>query len=338
MATKPNRWATHVVVVALVAISVAGIWPFRPGSSQIEVAAGDDMTRPTLGSEIAADAREPAESPPPSDGEGRLQLGHQPVEVAERPGEEATAGTTPIEVPPNGLDGGGHRPDSLGLTETGAGAGGDPGGPKVIRFVYFVERDEELDPAAVANIEEQALALQEFWYEQFGGTFHLAADTVDIVRGDHEASWYDATPNGEEPRWYRLMNIRAEVRAKLGIGLDADVRIVGYPSARIDGRVGANRYADAWMDGDDITCVDGSVATTPYSADYPANCLSTVAHELGHVYGLGHEGEEDDCMQFGFYQYVNGSGLCSFAAENRQLVIDDPANEGWLEAEPGDRA
>ncbi len=61
------------------------------------------------------------------------------------------------------------------------------------------------------------------------------------------------------------------------------------------------------MDGDDVTCIDGDQPTVPYAADYPANCLMTVAHELGHVYGLGHQGEDHYCMQFGFYQYLNGT-------------------------------
>ena len=42
-------------------------------------------------------------------------------------------------------------------------------------------------------------------------------------------------------------------------------------------------------------------------------------------------------MQFGFYEYVNQVSLCQFSAENRSLVINDPANTGWLGAKPGDR-
>ena len=77
--------------------------------------------------------------------------------------------------------------------------------------------------------------------------------------------------------------MRDEVRAELGINDGDDVRLVVYPSARIDGRVGANRYGGAWMDGDDIDCIDSGIPSTPYSNEYPANCLMTVAHELGHV-------------------------------------------------------
>jgi hypothetical protein len=333
MATKGNRWATHLVVIALVVVSAAGYSELRAGSSLIETAATGGEARPQLGSEVGPGATGPAESPPFSDPTESPRLEHEP----QREPVEGSPDAVRPDLVPAGIDPLTINPGSEGLTETG-NTGSAATATNVMRFVYFVEQDRELDPAAVASIEQQAIDLQAFWYEQFGGTFYLANDIVTVIEGDQVASWYDTTPNGEDPRWYRLMNVRAEVRAKLDLEPDDDVRIVGYPTTRIDGRVGANRYADAWMDGDDIACIDSDVATTPYSPDYPANCLSTVAHELGHVYGLGHQGDEDDCMQFGFYLYVNGSGACSFSTENRDLVINDPINAGWLAAEPGDRA
>ncbi len=227
--------------------------------------------------------------------------------------------------------------DPSGPSAVASGPSGQPNGAPVLRFVYFVEADEEYDPESIGLISQQSLALQHFWYDQFGGTF-VAARDVTVIYGDHPATWYDTNPVGDDPRWYRLTNIRDEVRVKLGIDPeDPAARFVVYPNARIDGRVGANRYAGAVMDGDDIACISGSVDTTPYSADYPANCLATVAHELGHVFGLTHAGPDDDCMQFGFYQYVNQVSLCQFSAENRSLVINDPANTGWLAAKPGDQ-
>ena len=249
-------------------------------------------------------------------------------------GSEALASPITAQTPgPDALPP--EPPPQLG-PGSASGAANLAAGTPVLRFVLFVEADEEYDPDSIALIGQQALALQHFWYDQFGGTFVVGRE-VTVIYGDHPARWYDDTAIGDDPRWYRLTNIRDEVRAKLGIDPDdPGSRFVVYPSARIDGRVGANRYAGAVMDGDDIACVSGAVATTPYSADYPANCLATVAHELGHVFGLTHAGPDEDCMQFGFYQYVSQAALCQFSADNRSLVINDPANAGWLDARPGD--
>ncbi|MEM8923327.1 MAG: hypothetical protein AAGD35_07465 [Actinomycetota bacterium] len=208
---------------------------------------------------------------------------------------------------------------------------------RVLRFIYFVEADAELWPEAVDLIDRQAVDLQQFWYEQFGGTFALPTQTVTVVFGEQPAEWYDTTINGDEPRWYRLRNIQDEVWAKLGVTPGDDVRMIVFPATRLDGRVGAIRYNGAWMDGDDVTCIDGIVATVPYASDFPANCLMTVAHELGHVYGLGHQGDSAHCMQLGFYRYVNGTADCNFSAMSRQLVTTDERNAPWLDAVPGDR-
>ncbi len=231
-----------------------------------------------------------------------------------------------------------HESDDGPFTPPEPQPAGPETGTEVLHVVYFVERDEDFDPESLELIAQQADRLQQFWYDQFGGTFFLSADGVEVIYGDHDAAWYDTTANGDDPRWYRLMNMRGEVTDKLQLDpADHSVRLIAYPSGRIDGRVAANRYGGAWMDGDDVGCNDGGVTSTPYTLNYPANCLATVAHELGHIYGLGHQGDDRDCMQYGFYQHVLGDELCDFSEANRSQVTGDSNNQGWLSAQPGDR-
>ncbi|MFV0258032.1 MAG: hypothetical protein ACK5PP_06250 [Acidimicrobiales bacterium] len=225
------------------------------------------------------------------------------------------------DPPPTPDLAGSYAPDSRGL-----------------QFVYFVEADRSFDPTAPVLIEQQARALQAAWQAEFGGTFPLADPVVAVVEGEHTARWYVATVNGDIHQWFRLRNIRAETRAALGIADDDPARLIIYPEATVNGLVGANRYDDAVLDGDDITCIDGTTDTVPYEDDYPADCLDTALHELGHVYGLTHRGPDSGCMQLGFYRYLTGHVPCRFSPVDTTDVWADPNNLGWLSSAPGDQA
>ncbi len=212
---------------------------------------------------------------------------------------------------------------------------------KVVHFVYFVEADELFSQLQHDDIEAQALAFQSYWFDQLGVTFFLNDPIVDVVMAEHEAQWYVETDDGihGDPRWYRLGNVMTEVYSKLGLEwFDTQHRVVNYPTTQHDGRVGAN-FGGAWMDGDDLSCLEGEAygVNWPYPDGESAHCMGHVAHEFGHVLGLDHQGPEEDCMQYGFYNSVGGTGMCDFSADNVAQILADSDNEGWLDAQPGDQ-
>ncbi len=271
----------------------------------------------------------PSAAPDPGDttatSAGSSTTGSGSADTVPSPGSDDDADDGAATDPDTGSDG-----ETGGDTDGGdAGEPGDGVSSKVLRFVYFVEAGETMRPEVREAIEDHAVDLQRYWYQQFGGTFQLADPVVTVIEGDNDAAWYDTTPDGihDDPRWYRLGNISTEVRSKLGT---VDTRFVTYPATTVaEPRVGVN-FGGAWMDGDDALCILGETASFPYPDGNDAHCLGHVAHELGHVYGLAHVGPLDDCMQFGFY---DAETMCRFSAENREAVRNDPANVGWLDLE-----
>ncbi len=209
----------------------------------------------------------------------------------------------------------------------------------VVRFVYFVEKDALYNPAMHEALRQQAFAIQHYWYDQFGGTFYLYDQIVDVIYADQNANWYLNTPDNihADARWYRLGNIKNEVYRKTGTkNFDSKVRVINYPSSRHDGRVGGN-FGGAWMDGDDLTCLLGNNNgyNFPYDEQNPAHCTGHVVHEFGHVFGLDHVGPDTDCMRYGFYISGLNAGLCNFSTDNRNTVKNNPQNATFLQAMPG---
>ena len=198
---------------------------------------------------------------------------------------------------------------------------------KAVRFIYFVEKDQTYSQKDFDAIKKQAFALQKYWNEQFGGTFYLTKQVVDVVMGDHDADWYV----GNKARWRRYYALREEVNRKIE-GASSS-RTITYPKATRNGYVGAN-WDGARMDGDDIACIynrDDTNTTVTYGTS-KANCLGHLAHEFGHTYGLGHVGTlYSDCMRGGLYSL---NKVCDFGEENRLSIVEKTSNEGWLDASP----
>ena len=155
---------------------------------------------------------------------------------------------------------------------------------KRVLGVYFVESNRSFRRREFDAILTQLRLVQREYLRNFGGTFELADPPVRTIRGDHTSSWYvDTVPAPFEgnapsnnPRWYRLDNMRAEIVRKLR--LDGNTRIINYPTTTVNGRVGAyvstNRVKGAYMDYDDLLCVLGEAVSKPFDGGREAEAVS----------------------------------------------------------------
>lgn len=148
--------------------------------------------------------------------------------------------------------------------------------------VYFVESDKRPNLQQQKAVLTQLLRIQKAFLENFGSTFELADPPVTMIRGNHSSRYYTNTRtppgngNTNDPRWYWLDNMREEIVRKLR--LRADVRIVNYPTTKMDGRVGAFLNLPvgqgAYMDFDDLTCVYGGGESTPFPGGVESVCIN----------------------------------------------------------------
>lgn len=206
--------------------------------------------------------------------------------------------------------------------------------------VVFVEQGQVFRQSYMTDVRNHLFKIQSKWYNEFGGTFALANPPVIRINADHPLSYYTNTPDGIHgsiQRWFRLGNMKNEVFRKLGLKTvnrgDETTRLVVYPVAQSDGKVGQN-YGGVWMDGDDLRCIGSGTNTFPFDRNGPASCLGHVSHELGHTFGLAHTGSNTDCMVQGFYRAtIPSQRECSFGAENRAEV--QRKNSNWLKEIPG---
>ncbi len=320
-----------------------------PGSATNPQPPAPTPTQPdSSGSPVPSPADGPCVQPPPNGSATPDQPSPGMVPDAGAGGAGGAAGNS-------GSGGDSTQVDPAGQAAAGTGGASNPGfggaagtpgadpGPscengKVVHFVYFVEADQQYDESQRDDIQRYAFTFQSYWFEQLGVTFYLNDPVVEVIEADHDSTWYVETPDGihADSRWYRLGNIKNEVYEKLRIrDFDPNHRVINYPTTRFDGRVGGN-FGGVWMDGDDLTCIANDGPTYPYDDANPAHCLGHPAHEFGHVLGLDHEGPETDCMQYGFYLSSGGPGMCDFSDANIQKILDNPSNDGWFLANPGD--
>ncbi len=186
---------------------------------------------------------------------------------------------------------------------------------RTVRVYWLKPSDVAFDqrwPDGIANVMREA---QRYYRQELGRTFTLNNQVVEVVNGDHEKSWYENTPNGNDRYWWSVFNMQQELMRKLALRApDSRWINVGLVSAEGPGAGGGG--GNGWV----ILCqhdADGAAGVNgPMNRWYGG-----MVHELGHALGLPDSTSTDGTpMSASFYSYPD----THFSQSQKTQILNGP--------------
>jgi hypothetical protein len=208
---------------------------------------------------------------------------------------------------------------------TGAGGGGTGGATtpptKTLRVFWVVPTDVSFDQRYVDGIAGVVLEAQRYYMAELGVTFRVNNPIVEVVTGEHNASWYQNTPIGGDSNWYTVENMQAELRRRFSLNEpDSRWKIVAEISSP-----GSGGGGNGWVT---LTKHDADGAA---GLDNPNESMNRwyggMVHEMGHMFGLPDSSSTDGTPMSGsFYSYPN----CHFSTAQKNSILNASQNSGFL--------
>lgn len=206
-------------------------------------------------------------------------------------------------------------------------------------YVYYIipENKKEREDYKTA-IKSNILHVQNWYEEQLGKTFVLAAPVVQVLRSEHDDSWYSNNPNNSQLFFQFWENVISDAASITPDAKPANDRInIFYVDAHSACKQcgGCGNPGNVVIAANDLRGMIGEswIPACPgenYSFK-PCRFSGGLAHELGHAFGLPHPpGEESKgrVMGSGFYDYPN----CILSSgEKEKLLISDWSKDFFTE-------
>jgi hypothetical protein len=168
-------------------------------------------------------------------------------------------------------------------------------------------------PDGIANVMRET---QRYYRQELGVTFKLNDPVVEVVAGEHDAAWYENTPNGGEEYWWVVFNMQQELMRRLGLNApDRRWINIGEISAEKEG-VSGGGGGGGWaiLSGHDA---DGAAGLGGDMNRW----YGGMVHEMGHALGLPDSTYTDGTpMSASFYSYPN----CHFNSQQKNGIRNGP--------------
>ena len=228
------------------------------------------------------------------------------------PPADSTLFCLPADFPREGLD---PLPAAKRLADLNVGE------PRTVRLFYFLPNDRPFRPAVVQRMKDEVLSVQAWYGEQmeahgFGHkTFRVETDdggdpVVHRVDGQHpDIHYLDGT-------WASV----GETEQVFDLSRNINVFIIDNKSNRIDRTAAGSASHTSKQSGDALM---GGGFT-----------WNTLAHELGHTFGIGHDFRDDAyIMSYGqLWRSVSSLSACSAGFLAVHPYFDSGVGVEWAEA------
>lgn len=185
-----------------------------------------------------------------------------------------------------------------------------------VRTYWLRPTDVAHDQRYPDGIAGVMLETQRYYRQELGVTFRLNDPVVEVVPGDHDAAWYENTPNGDEEYWWVVFNMQQELMRKLGLNApDRRWINIGEISAEKEG-VSGGGGGGGWaiLSGHDA---DGAAGLGGDMNRW----YGGMVHEMGHALGLPDSSFTDGTpMSASFYSYPD----CHFNDQQKNGIRNGP--------------
>ena len=168
-------------------------------------------------------------------------------------------------------------------------------------------------PDGIAGVMQEA---QRFYKQELGKTFTINNPVVEVVAGEHDAAWYENTPNGDDQYWWVVFNMQQELMRRLSLNApDSRWINVGEISAEKP-NVSGGGGGGGWV------ILSGHDADGAAGINGPMNrWYGGMVHELGHAFGLPDSTYTDGTpMSASLYDYPN----CHFNQTQKNGILNGP--------------